>query len=284
MKTNNQKSVLITGTSTGIGYEATKACIARGYQVFGSVRKEEDAKRLTDQFGERYRPLIFDVTDHAAVTEEIRKVQEELTEVGLHALINNSGIAIGGPILYQDMSDIEKHFHVNVFGLIKVTKACLPMLGAQEDYAGTPGKIINISSVAGKIAAPFVTTYASSKHAVEGFSHGLRRELLPFGVQVVIVGPGAVKTPIWDKGMNFNNFESTPYAEILRKFGEGAKESADKGLDAEYLGARIADIVDAKKPKLRYAFVPQRFKNWSVPLRMPDRWLDSALAKRLKLK
>jgi len=182
------------------------------------------------------------------------------------------------------MSDIEKHFQVNVMGLIRVTKACLPLLGARENHPGLPGKIINISSVAGKIAAPFVTAYAGSKHAVEGFSHGLRRELLPFGVQVVIVGPGAVKTPIWDKGMKFNNYESTPYGDILRKFGAGVKDSSEKGLEASYLGQQIADIVDANQPKLRYAFVPQRFINWSLPLRLPDKWLDSALAKRLGLK
>ena len=278
------KAVLITGVSTGIGYEAAKACIARGYQVYGSVRKESDAIRLSKEFGDSYIPLMFDVTDEEAVKSEIQRIIPMLGPAGLHTLINNSGIAIGGPILYQEMSDIEKHFHVNVFGLIRVTKLCLPLLGAKENHQGAPGKIINISSVAGKIAAPFVTTYASSKHAVEGFSHGLRRELLPFGVQVVIVGPGAVKTPIWDKGMKFNNFGSTPYAEILRKFGEGAKESSEKGLEASYLGKQIADIVDAERPKIRYAFVPQRFKNWSLPLRLPDRWLDSALAKRLNLK
>jgi len=278
------KAVLITGVSTGIGYEAAKACIARGYKVYGSVRKEADALRLRAELGEAYEPLLFDVTDEEAVLSEIQRITPMLGDEGLHALINNSGIALGGPILYQEMSEIESQYQVNVLGLIRVTKACLPLLGARESHQGQAGKIINISSVAGKIAAPFVAIYASTKHAVEGFSHGLRRELLPFGVKVVIVGPGSVKTPIWDKGINFEKYESTIYGDILRKFGEAAKKGGEAGLKASYLGKQLADIVDNDNPKLRYAFVPQRLMNWSIPLRLPERWIDSAIKKRLGVK
>jgi len=281
--TQQLKSILITGASTGIGYEAAKACIARGYQVYGSVRKQADADRLSNELGGHYAPLFFDVTDADAVVAEIDRITPELKDRGLHALINNSGIAKGGPIQYQDMEEIAYHFQVNVLGLIRVTKACLSLLGAQKDHPAPPGKIINISSVAGKFAQPFVGSYVSSKHAVEGFSHSLRRELLPYGVQVVIVGPGAVKTPIWDKGIKMDKYYDTPYGGFLKRFGEAARQGGEDGLSSAYLGKQLADIVDDKRPKLRYTFVKSKLKNWIIPMLLPHRWVDRFVKNQLHL-
>ncbi len=126
--------------------------------------------------------MVFDVTDQEAIGQALNKVTEQLTTKSIFCLVNNSGIAIGGPLQFQELEEIEHHFQVNVIGLMRVTKAFLPLLGAQENHTSSPGKIINISSVAGKVATPFVGAYVGSKHAVEGLSHSLRRELLIYGL------------------------------------------------------------------------------------------------------
>ena len=179
---------------------------------------------------------------------------------GLGGLINNAGIAIGGPLMLQPMEEIRQHFEVNVFGLIQVTKAFLPLLGARPNHSAAPGKIINISSVGGKMAAPFIGAYASTKHAVEGVSESWRRELLLYGIDVIIVGPGAVKTPIWDKGIKVDKYHDTPYGASSANFADYARGESEKWLTLEFTGQRIANIFEKRKPKVRYAIVPQRLK------------------------
>lgn len=275
------KHIIITGVSTGIGLASLEAFANKGYHVFGSVRKEEDSNRLKEKFGESFTPLLFDVTDDKAVTAAAEQVQAKLKGDSIACLVNNSGIAIGGPLQYQDLDVIEKHFQVNVIGLMRVTKAFLPLLGAQSDFQGIPGKIINISSVAGKVAAPFVGAYVGSKHAVEGLSHSLRRELLIYGIDVIIVGPGSVQTPIWDKGIGMQAYADTPYGSILKRFGKAAKRGGEKGLKASFIGDQIVKITESKNPKVRYAFVPGKFSNWTIPKLLPHRWLDKIIKKKV---
>jgi len=275
------KNVLITGVSTGIGYGSLKEFVTRGYHVYGSVRKQEDADRLKSEFGSGYTPLIFDVTDQKSIDRAAELVTEEMSGSGLACLVNNSGIAIGGPLQYQDIGDIEYHFKVNVIGLMRVTKAFLPLLGAREGHSISPGRIINISSVAGQIAQPFVGAYVGSKHAVEGLSHSLRRELLIYGIDVIIVGPGAVKTPIWDKGIKMDQYGDTPYGSILKRFAKVAKRGGEEGLSIDHLGRQIADIAERSNPKVRYAFVPKSLTNWTIPKLMPHRMIDRFIKKQL---
>lgn len=275
------KYALITGVSTGIGYESLKAMIATGYHVYGSVRKSADAERLKGEFSDLFTPLIFDVTDQEAVDRAAQLVTQQIGDSGLSCLINNSGIAIGGPLQHQPMKDFESQFQVNVIGLMRVTKAFLPLLGARDNHSIEAGRIINISSVAGKFAQPFVGAYVSTKHAVEGLSHSLRRELLMYGIKVIIVGPGAVKTPIWDKGINMDPYRDTAYGKILDRFAKAARKGGEEGLDASYLGTKIAEIAEKPNPKLRYAFVPNSFTNWTIPRLLPDRWVDRFVKKQL---
>ena len=278
------KNILITGVATGIGYGCAVEFIKRGYQVFGSVRKIEDASKLREEFGESFIPLIFDVTDQVQVDAAVVKVSDLIGDVGLACLINNSGIAMGGPLMHQSMEEIEYHFQVNVMGLIRVTKAFLPLLGARENHKAAPGKIINISSVAGRFAQPFVGAYVGSKHAVEGMSHSLRRELLIYGIDVVIIGPGAVKTPIWDKGINMEPYMDTIYGPILKEFAKSAKEGCKNGLSVAYLAQNIVNIFENPSPKSRYPFVPQKFKSWTLPMLMPDRVIDRMIKKMFRIK
>lgn len=275
---NISKTILITGVSSGLGYGALKEFVARGYTVFGSVRKKEDADRLQSEFGEKFIPLLFDVTDHAAIENSVETVRQKLNGQGLGGLINNSGISVSGPLQYLSVDDIRKNFEVNVFGLIKVTQAFLPLLGAQANHPSAPGRILNMSSVAGKMAPPYMTPYVGSKHALEGISNSLRRELMRYGIEVVIIGPGAVQTPIWDKG-SLDKFKNTPYIASLAKFFTKFVTEGKQGMPLAVFSKRLVDIFETPKPKTRYAIVQGKFFNWILPRLFPDRMVDNFFKK-----
>lgn len=271
------KHVLITGVSTGIGYAAAQAFTLKGYHVYGSVRRQEDAEKLQRALGPQFSPLLFDVTDHLAIADAAMKVEAEVGQEGLACLINNAGMSTSGPLMLQPLDDIRRQFEVNVIGLLAVTQAFLPLLGAQQNVTHPPGRIINISSVGGKVAAPFVGAYVGSKHAVEGMSHSLRRELQLYGIDVILVGPGPVKTAIWEKpsARELGIFAESDYAPMMLSFQKFFVESAKKdGLSAEILGRRLAEIFEAKKPETRYTVVPKWFSGWVLPRILPDRILD----------
>ncbi len=275
---NVSKTILITGVSTGLGYGALKEFTSRGYTIFGSVRKQEDADKLNAEFGDKFVPLIFDVTDYTSIDKSVDVVRQKLNGHGLGGLINNSGISVSGPIQYLSVDDIRKNFEVNVFGLIKVTQAFLPLLGAQPSHPSTPGRILNISSVAGKMAPPYMAPYVGSKHAVEGISGSLRRELMRYGIEVIIIGPGAVQTPIWDKG-SMDKFKDTPYIASLVKFFTKFITEGKQGMPLDVFSKRLADIFETPKPKTRYAIVQGKFANWTLPQLLPDRTVDNFFKK-----
>ena len=267
------KNILITGVSTGIGYGAARQFIQRGYTVFGSVRTQADADRLQAEFGDHFVPLLFDVTDADAVQASARLLTERLVGTGLGGLINNAGIALGGPLQYQPLPTIRQQFDVNVFGLLQVTQAFLPLLGAQDNHPVQPGRILNISSVNGQVAIPFMGAYVGTKHALEGLSHSLRRELAPFGIRVVIVGPGAVKTPIWGKGTDISPYKNTSYFPAMQRFMKRVEAAEANGLSIDDLGERMVAIYETGRPHIRYALVPNKLLNWTMRL-LPHRALD----------
>src|SRR5215510_8261262 len=203
------KSVVITGASTGIGWASARLLIDKGFRVFGSVRKQADADRLKGEFGANFTPLIFDVTDEAAVLAAGREVRSALNGETLTGLVNNAGIAVPGPVLELSADEFRRQMDVNVIGPIISTQAFGPLLGSDPSLKGPKGRIVMISSVAGKNGNPLTPAYAASRHALEGLSESLRRELMLFGIDVIIVAPGPVKTPIWTKGQQ--NFEMTKY-------------------------------------------------------------------------
>lgn len=279
------KNIVITGVSTGIGYAAALRLTKAGHIVFGSVRNEKDAKGLQSKLGDNYRPLIFDVTNTSAIEESAKYVSQAVGDSGIDALINNSGIALGGPILELPVDVFRKQFEVNLFGIITVTQAFSKLLGA---YKGSyhQGKIIMISSVAGKRSYPFVGPYSASKHAVEGMSDALRRELMLYGIDVIIVEPGPVKTDIWKKTPDPENniFLESDFESALRKFNSMIKQFEKKGLDADVIASRIEKIIHSNSPKTRYVLSPNRLRDHILPGLLPDRWLDKVMGKVLGLK
>jgi NAD(P)-dependent dehydrogenase (short-subunit alcohol dehydrogenase family) len=276
------KTILITGTSTGIGYGAAKAFTAAGYRVIATVRKTEDAERLMRELGENLHPVLCDVT-HPEQVATLPEHAKKISESGwLDGLINNSGIEFIAPAEFQKMEDIRAQFETNVFGLISVTQALLPLLGTDAKAHGHTGRIINVSSIGGVLALPFLSSYAATKHAVEGYSHSLRRELRLVGVKVIILGPGAIKSEIWNKNLlNGNLYQGTAYETAFAKFTAMMQRAERGGATPESIGEFIRTIFEAPRPKARYVFTPGRFQNWTLPSMLPHSWLDGVFSRMI---
>ncbi len=192
-------SVVITGVSTGIGRGTAEVLIKKGFRVFGSLRKREDAEKARAELGPQFTPLIFDITNEGAVKEAARVVSDALGGETLEGLVNNAGVALPAPLVYQPIAEFREQIEVNLIGPLIVTQAFVGLLGKDRSRKGPPGRIVNVSSIGGKIAGPFIGAYHASKFGLEGLSDSLRRELMLFGIDVIVVGPGGVRTAIWQK-------------------------------------------------------------------------------------
>ena len=277
------KSVVVTGVSTGIGWGCAKVLIQAGFRVFGGVRKKEDAERLKREFGASFSPLLFDVTDEAAVAAAAQAVAATLGRETLSGLVNNAGIAVVGPLAYLKTDDFRRQIEVNLVGPFIVTKAFAPLLGADRARQGPPGRIVMISSVGGRIAYPFGGAYHASKFGLEGLSESLRRELMPFGIDVVVVAPGAVATPIWSKAENVDaEFATTPYAPALAKAKRYTMSAGKRGLPPERIGEAVKTALTAQTPKVRYSVAPNPMQTFLIGF-LPKRLVDNQVAKRLGL-
>lgn len=281
---NEQRSVVVTGVSTGIGWGAAKVLAKAGFKVFGSVRKEADAKRLQGEFGANFTPLVFDVTDEKAVKASAATVRAGLGGRKLFGLVNNAGISVVGPLVYMPLDQFKKQLEVNLTGVVIATQAFAPLLGIEPGLQGKPGRIVNISSVGGRNATPFLTPYNVSKFGLEGLTEGLRRELMLFGIDVISIAPGAVATEIWAKGeqTDLAPYAKTAYAPMLDRLRAFAGAQGKKGLKPEYLGQRIMHALTTARPKTRYVVTPEPFLNFVVNT-LPKRMVDRLIARRLGL-
>jgi NAD(P)-dependent dehydrogenase (short-subunit alcohol dehydrogenase family) len=280
------QSVVVTGVSTGIGWGITKVLIQKGFRVFGSVRKTQDAERLSKEFGEGFIPLLFDVTDETAVQAAAQQVREQLNSETLFGLVNNAGIAVPGPLMHLPTNDFRHQLEVNLVSVLIVTKAFLPSLGSDRFLHGKPGRIINISSVGGKAGGPFVGAYSASKHGLEGFSESLRRELMLYGIDVIIVGPGAVATPIWDKAEqeDMSIYANTDYVEAAQRVQKYMIEGGRKGYPPEKVGEVVLHALTTPRPRVRYAVIPGSSLSRIVQMLLPKRMVDRIIARNLGFK
>lgn len=275
------KSVVVTGVSSGIGWGVTKILIQKGFRVFGSVRKTADAERLVNEFGERFIPLIFDVTDEPAVQTAALQVREKLYGETLFGLVNNAGVAVPAPLIHQTTDDFRRQLEVNLVSVLIVTKAFVPLLGIDPSLKGAPGRIVNISSVGGRNGNPFMGAYAASKHGLEGFSESLRRELMLYGIDVIIVGPGAVATPIWDKAeqMDFSPFENTDYFEAGTRLRKFMVRGGKNGFPPEKVGEVVLHALTTSRPRVRYAVIQVNSLRRILQLFLPRRMMDRVIAR-----
>lgn len=283
--TTPQKTIVITGVSTGIGLATARDLVEHGYRVFGSVRREEDAQRVQSALGEPFSPLLFDVTDHAAIEEAVPAVVSALDGCNLTALVNNAGITTPGPLLHMPLEDFRRQIEVNVLGQLDVIQQFAPLLGARHDAPRPRGRIINISSVSGRVAYPFMGAYAASKHALEAISDSLRRELMLYDVDVVLVEPGTVNTGIIGKfARKIERYRDTDYGPALSDLTEQVEVREKTALPVSAVTRVIRRAIESPRPKTRYPIPRKWLTGWLLPLVLPDRWLDTFSARQLGFK
>ena len=249
-------SVLITGASTGIGRASALRLAAHGWTVFAGVRDPAAGERLAGEApAGRVIPVTLDVTDAEQITRAAELVQEQTGAAGapaLDALVNNAGIGLSGPLELISSADLRAHFDVNFFGHVAVTQAMLPALRRAR------GRIIFVSSIGGRVAMGFTAPYAASKHAVEAVGDALRVELRSSGVQVALVEPGSVATPIWDKSRSDAERISIPadlqaeYGKVPAAMDKVMRDTARRGIAPEQVAATIEGALTSSRMRARY--------------------------------
>lgn len=279
MSNGRAGAVVITGASTGIG----KACALRldgmGFDVFAGVRREEDGEALRAEASTRLRSVHIDVTDQRSIDDAAEVVAASTGAAGLAGLVNNAGIGIGGPYEFLPIDRLREQLEVNFFGHVAVTQAFIPQLRTAR------GRIVNMSSIAGRMATPYIGPYSASKFALEAFTDSLRVELSPWDIKVSAIEPGAIVTPIWDKARetldhlhdDFPEEAFVLYGDAIEKMRGFVDRAEREGIDTDRVARAVAHALTAKRPKARYlvggdakqqAFVarwlPTRLRDWLV--------------------
>ena len=272
-------AVVITGASTGIGRACALDLDSRGFKVFAGVRRDEDADRLRAE-RPSIEPLRIDVTDADSITAARDRVAEAVGGAGLAGLVNNAGIAVPGPLEHLPIDEFRRQMEVNLVGQVAVTQAFLPLLRTAR------GRIVNIGSIGGRVALPMLGPYAASKHAMEGISDSLRRELRPWGMQVSIVRPGPIATDIWESGNATAEELLARMPEAEKDYGEAiaaargwAAERASQGIPPSEVAEVVAHALTAEKPRTRYLVGPRVRLLATLRTVLPDRWFDAMLAR-----
>lgn len=263
---DRDRGCLVTGASTGIGRATARAVADAGFRCVGTVRTGEDADALR---GEGIVPLRLDVTDREAVEGLAPAVEDALDGLPLHGLVNNAGIAPAGPLELQPAEEFRRVLEVNLVGAAAVTRALLPLLRDAR------GRIVNIGSVSALVSPPFLGAYAASKAGLEALSDSLRRELAPLGVDVSIVEPGTVKTPIWDKAArrDVERYRGSPYEGPLLRLREQAMAGAERGRPPEDVARAVVELLTDRRPATRVLLASSSWLYRILPL-LPDRVVD----------
>jgi NAD(P)-dependent dehydrogenase (short-subunit alcohol dehydrogenase family) len=276
MESTTFQSVVITGASTGIGEACALHLAKSGWQVFAGVRKQADEERLRRSGLPQLVPIYLDVTDHDSIMAAADLVTKAIGNRGLMGLINNAGLAIGGPLEFLPLADLRQQLEVNVIGQIAVTQCFLSLLRQGR------GRVINMSSISGRVATPFLGPYAASKFALEALTDSLRLELQPWRIEVISIEPGAVATPIWDKSLSRADtmVKELPaqvnalYGTRLDRLREKVSKTGQQGIPSAEVARVVAEALLAKRPKTRY--LVGRDAKWGALLvkLLPDRWRD----------
>lgn len=249
-------TVLITGSSTGIGEECALRLNRMGWHVFAGVRSAEDGAALKTRARNKslLTPVLLDVTDSASIYSAMQFLESAVGDAGLDGLVNNAGIAVAAPLEFVPIAELRKQLEVNVVGPVAITQAVIPLLRI------TRGRIVNIGSVSGRIASPLVGPYSASKFALDSLSDTLRMELQPWHIHVAYVQPAGILTPIWSKALTDADRVSkqmpanaeTLYGPIIVHMRNMAIHSQSDGLPAHTVGRAVAHALSSPKPKTRY--------------------------------
>ena len=282
----HQGTILISGASTGIGWSCAKLLAEQGFRVLAGYRNETDADRLR-ALHPHIVPLSLDVTSDSSIQAAVLQVETLLAGQGLQGLVNNAGIAVGGPLEFLPITALRQQLDVNVIGVIALTQAVIPLLRQAR------GRVVNMGSIAGLSALPFVGPYSASKFALEALTDALRVELRPWGIQVSIIEPGVIATPIWDKSMlaalGLPEAESPLpsvsrldelYGKVLAILKRETQKAAQRGIPSEHVAGAVLHALTAARPRTRYLV------GWDAQLRalfnlLPDLLQDWVIIKKV---
>jgi len=271
-------TVLVTGASTGIGEATVLRLRTLGFEAIGAVRKDADAERLEER---GVRTVRIDVTDAG----QIAAAREELGDVPLAGLVNNAGIAVAAPLEFLPIDRLRQQLEINLIGQAAVTQAFLPALRRAR------GRIVNVSSIGGRVALPLVGAYNASKFGLEGLSDALRRELRPHGVDVILIEPGGVKTPIWRKGEELADeiLDDIPpeaqqlYGSLIEKVRAGTREIATElGIEPREVAEVIGTALTSSRPKTRYLVGKDAKLRALMAAMLPDRVMDRMIGRAIR--
>lgn len=277
--------VVITGASTGIGAGCAIGCAQQGMTVFAGVRDLRAGEALQAKGGAAIIPLHLDVTDGESIKRAAETVGHHIGGVGLAGLVNNAGIVIGSPLEFLPIAELRKQLEVNVIGQIAVTQAFLPLLRRAR------GRIVNMGSIAGRGTIPMMGPYSASKFALEALTDALRLELYPWGIEVSIIEPGAIATPIWEKSMKqASDVEKDMpaeskllYEKAAHQVKEASKEAAQRAIPVDAVVQAVLHALTARRPKTRYLVGTDAKIRAILAKWLPDRMQDWILKKMLKL-
>lgn len=283
MAVDRSRSVVITGASTGIGAACAQYLDERDFRVFATVRKREDAERVAALGSSRLEPLFLDVTDSGSIAEAARTVEAALGETGLTGLVNNAGISVDVPIECVDIDVLRHQLEVNSIAPVAVTQGFLPMLRRAR------GRVVNVSSVSGRLASPYSGPYCMSKFALEAMTDCLRQELADWHMHVSSVEPGAIDTAMWGKGIEADwsaeasqqqlDLYGEAYA-VVRKLGE---KMAAGAISCDAVSRAIFHALTARRPRTRYLVGRDaRLLGWVAQI-LPDRVVDRVTRKVMGL-
>lgn len=276
-------AVVVTGASSGIGEACARRLGGLGFQVLAGVRRAEDGERLRAQVPGA-TPLRIDVTDAVSIAAAAQTVREATAGRGLAGLVNNAGVAVPAPLEHQPIDDVRRQIEVNLIGQVAVTQALLPPLRAAR------GRIVNMSSIGGKVAVPLLGAYAASKFGLEGLSDALRRELRPWGIHVAVIEPGTIATPIWAKGIAsgealeaaLGEQAKRDYGPLIATVRTASEQGARTGLPPDAVAKEVAHALTARRPRTRYLVGREATSRALLTRLVPDRVVDAAVARVMR--
>ncbi len=275
------KSVLITGASTGIGRATALRLDRAGWRVFAGVRREADADSLRKTASERLVPLMLDVTEVDQVATATERIGELVEEAGLDGLVNNAGIAVPGPLETLPIEDFERQVGVNLTAHVAVTQAMLPLIRRAR------GRIVFITSIGGLMAFPMFGAYHAAKFGLEAVGDVFRRELRPWGIEVIVVEPGSIATPIWERGdseveaiaARAGDRQAELYGKAIEAGREVARKTGERGIPPEKVAEKLEHALTTGRPRTRYLVGADARGQALLARLFPDRLLDWLIAR-----
>jgi NAD(P)-dependent dehydrogenase (short-subunit alcohol dehydrogenase family) len=279
------RNAVISGASTGIGRAIALHLDGLGFRVFAGVRRDEDGESLREAASPRLVPLQLDVTDESRVAAAAKTVEAAVGTEGIQGLVNNAGVGGGGIGEFIELDALRRLFEVNVFGVAAMTRDFLPLVRLGG------GRIVHIGSNGGYSTSPFIAPYSATKHAIEALADGLRRELRPWGIEVALIEPGSVATPIWQKGREeiARLRSSLPdrgqqlYQPMIEAFAGYLDQAETRGVPPERVAEAVAHALTAARPRTRYRVGPDARITWWLAKLLPDRVMDALLTRLLRL-